>query len=62
MQADLSTVSKRLAVLRQAGVVKSEKRGTNIYCRLAMPCLENFLSCTGALVRRRIKEQSELLK
>ena len=39
---DMSTVSKHLSVLREAGVVSSEKRGTNIYYRLALCCLETF--------------------
>ena len=52
----------RLAVLREAGVVTSEKRGTNIYYSLALRCLETFLACTGDLVRRRILEQLPLLE
>ena len=59
---DVSTVSKHLAVLREAGVVTSEKRGTNIYYSLALRCLETFLACTGDLVRRRILEQLPLLE
>lgn len=59
---DMSTVSRHLAVLRNAGVVASEKRGTNIYYRLALPCLESFLTCTCSLVERRLLAQAELLR
>ena len=59
---DMSTVSRHLSVLREAGVVASEKRGTNIYYRLALPCLENFLKCTCSLVERRLLAQVELLR
>ena len=42
---DLSTISNHLAVLRNSGVVCSEKRGKNIYYRLACPCLVTVLRC-----------------
>ena len=58
---DMSTVSRHLAVLRAAGVVVSEKRGTNIYYRLAMCCLKTFLECTGAVVEKRVLSQMSLL-
>lgn len=44
---DLSTVSRHLSILKEAGVVKDEKRGKNIFYTLALPCLDTFLSCTG---------------
>lgn len=59
--ADMSTVSRHLAVLREAGVVRSEKRGTNIYYALALSCLDTFLQCTGTLIAERIREKSSLL-
>lgn len=58
---DMSTVSKHLSVLREAGVVASEKRGTNIYYRLAICCLETFLKCTGELVEKRVLAQMDML-
>ena len=59
--ADMSTVSRHLAVLREAGVVRSEKRGTNIYYALALSCLDTFLHCTGTLIAERIREKASLL-
>ena len=59
---DMSTVSKHLSVLREAGVVASEKRGTNIYYRLAICCLETFLKCTGELVEKRVLAQMDMLR
>lgn len=58
---DMSTVSRHLAVLREAGVVTSEKRGTNIYYRLKLSCLENFLLCTATAVEEKAREQLERL-
>ena len=59
---DMSTVSKHLSVLREAGVVSSEKRGTNMYYQLALCCLDTFLSCTGEVVEKRILSQMNMLK
>lgn len=47
--ADMSTVSKHLSIMRQAGVLISEKRGLNIYYRLACDCLGDFLQCLDKL-------------
>lgn len=52
---DMSTISKHLSVLRTAGIVASEKRGTNIYYRLIMCCLDQFLQCTADMIRRQIR-------
>lgn len=59
---DMSTISRHLAVLREAGVVASEKRGTSIYYRLKLGCLENFLKCTARAVEQKAHEQLEELK
>ena len=59
---DMSTVSKHLSILREAGIVVSEKRGTNIYYRLAMDCLGTFLSCAEKAIERRVGESLELLQ
>ncbi len=43
--ADISTVSKHLAVLRDAGLVNCEKRGLKVFYRLSCPCILNFFTC-----------------
>jgi len=50
-----------LAVLREAGVVESERRGTNLYYSLKMKCVAGFLSCVEVFTLDRLKEQSSLL-
>lgn len=42
---DLSTVSRHLAVLRNAGLIEDEKRGLNVYYRLRTPCVLDFFRC-----------------
>lgn len=43
--ADLSTVSRHLAVLRGAGIVACQKRGNQVYYRLRVPCVRDFYGC-----------------
>lgn len=46
---DLSTVSKHLALMRDAGWIQSEKCGLHIRYSLACECLEDFLCCVDQL-------------
>lgn len=45
--SDMSTISRHLAVLRNAGVVESRREGTNIYYRLCLVCVSSMLDCLG---------------
>jgi len=40
-----STTSKHLDILREAGVVSSEKRGQKIFYRLELECVSHFIHC-----------------
>jgi len=40
-----STVSRHLAVLREAGVLADEKRGLQVFYRLTLPCVSRFVDC-----------------
>jgi ArsR family transcriptional regulator len=43
-----STVSRHLSVLKAAGVLDDEKRGLQVYYRLALPCVSSFTTCLDA--------------
>jgi len=43
-----STVSRHLAVLKAAGILEDEKRGLQVYYRLALPCVNTFAECLDA--------------
>lgn len=47
---DMSTVSKHLNVLRQAGIIENERRGKQIYYRLKVPCILNFFHCIESVI------------
>ena len=50
---DLSTVSKHLALLKDAGIVQDEKRGKQVYYRLRVPCVLNFFHCLDSVLSAR---------
>ena len=43
-----STVSRHLSVLREAGIVADEKRGLQVFYRIALPCVPSFMTCLDA--------------
>lgn len=43
-----SAVSRHLAVLKAAGVLEDEKRGLQVFYRLALPCVTSFTACLDA--------------
>ena len=51
--SDISTVSKHLSVLRAAGIVASEKRGVQVFYRLAMTCVTGFFGCVEEVLEGR---------
>lgn len=50
VEADISTVSKHLSVLKNVGLVQEEKRGLYVYYSLRCACLAGFMECVDALV------------
>ena len=59
---DMSTVSKHLTVLRNAGIVRDEKRGVQVFYRLRCPCVIDFLACAEKVLVTTAKEQAQWLK
>ncbi|MGD8719943.1 MAG: metalloregulator ArsR/SmtB family transcription factor [Candidatus Zixiibacteriota bacterium] len=54
--ADVSTVSKHLAVLKNVGIVAGVKRRANVYYQLKMPCVLNFFGCVERVIKTRAEE------
>jgi ArsR family transcriptional regulator len=59
---DMSTVSKHLSLLKEAGIVEDDKRGSQVYYRLRVPCVMNFFQCVESILKARAKDQMELIK
>ena len=60
--ADVSTVSKHLAVLREAGIVQDEKRGNQVFYTLRCPCVLTFFECVEAVLRANVEGQLTLMR
>jgi len=59
--ADQSTVSKHLAVLRNAGLVDDRKDGTMTFYRLKVCCLSGFWECVESVLKENLKAQRSAL-
>jgi ArsR family transcriptional regulator len=59
--ADISTVSKHLTVLKNAGIVRDEKRGVQVFYSLRMTCVLGFFACVESVMEAVADEQRCLL-
>ena len=59
--ADMSTVSKHLSQLKQAGIVEDEKRGSMVFYRLRVKCILNFFNCVESVLECNADAQRKLL-
>ncbi len=59
--ADISTVSKHLSVLKQAGLVRDDKRGNQVFYDLRVPCILNFFGCVESVLESRAQDHAATL-
>ena len=59
--ADMSTVSKHLAILRASGIVEDTRRGAQIYYTLRCPCILHFFGCVESVLKANAEQQLELV-
>ena len=59
--ADISTVSRHLANLRDVGLVQIEKRGTQVFYSLKTPCVLDCIDCVESVLRTTANENLELI-
>ena len=59
--ADTSTISKHLTIMKNTGIVGSEKRGTSMYYSLKMKCVMNFFVCVNEVLQKKVKEQMSFI-
>ena len=60
--SDLSTVSKHLSVLKNAGIVTDEKRGVQVFYSLRCPCVTAFFTCAETVLEMNAKEHVRLAR
>ncbi|MCG2725106.1 MAG: metalloregulator ArsR/SmtB family transcription factor [Elusimicrobia bacterium] len=54
---DISTVSKHLSVLKNAGLVDINRKGNRIFYKLKCPCILEFMSCVAKILEISAKEK-----
>jgi DNA-binding transcriptional ArsR family regulator len=51
-EADVSTVSRHLSVLKHAGIIDNRKQNNQVWYRLLCPCVLDFYSCVTQIRRK----------
>lgn len=55
--SQMATVSRHLALLREAGIVEDEKRGNQVFYRLKTRCVLNFFQCVAAVRKNALAQE-----
>ncbi len=58
--ADTSTISKHLSILKNAGIIEDEKRGTSVYYSLRCTCIMQFIGCIEQVIKMNLEKQTTL--
>ncbi len=60
--SDTSTVSKHLAILRQAGIVTDEKKGNQVFYHLRCKCVLDAVTKLTSLLEEKHKHYSRIVE
>lgn len=60
--ADQSTVSKHLAILRDAGFLEVERRGSMNFYSIRCQCLDQFFGCIESVLQQKVQANRELIE
>lgn len=61
VDADQSTVSKHLSILKQAGIIADRKEGPKTFYRPRIRCLDGLWECMENVLRENLRTQQEAL-
>ena len=62
VHAEQTTVSKHLAVMRQAGLLRDRKEGLKVFYSLACPCVLDFFQCVEGVIRSNAEKYRAALE
>jgi ArsR family transcriptional regulator len=54
---DPSTISKHLTIMKSAGIVSNDRRGTSVFYTLKMKCVPGFIECVDKAIVESAREQ-----
>ena len=60
--ADISTVSKHLSVLKNAGIISAEKRSNMVYYNLQCKCVLNIFGCAMNVIQSNLESAKKIIK
>jgi len=60
--SDMSTVSRHLSQLKEAGIVEDEKRGQMVFYQLRVKCLSSLFNCIESVQKCNVNEQLKVLQ
>jgi DNA-binding transcriptional ArsR family regulator len=58
--SERSNVSRHLAVMLKAGVLRSRKDGLMVFYELRTPCILNFLNCATQALKHNVNEDVQV--
>lgn len=59
--SDMSTVSKHLTLMKEAGIVEDRKAGQQVFYSLRCPCIVSFFGCIETVMKSNAQEKMELV-
>lgn len=59
--SDMSTVSKHLSVMKEAGIVVDRKVGLQVFYSLRCPCIVSFFDCIEAVMKSNAEDKMRLV-
>ncbi len=60
--ADVSTVSKHLSVLHNAGILSREKRANQVFYSLRISCVTGFFNCVESVLNGQAQHNVSLVE
>lgn len=61
VNAERSNVSRHLAVMFRAGIVRARKHGLKVFYSLRTPCILDFMSCATRTLEHDLEERRRVL-
>jgi DNA-binding transcriptional ArsR family regulator len=59
---DMSTVSRHLTVLKNAGIIEDRKCGQQVYYKLRVNCVLDFFECVESVMACSVRDRVRTLK
>ena len=57
---DFSTVSKHLTILKNAGLVLSNKRSNQVFYKIDASCANKIICCADNIIKTKLKKETKI--